>query len=89
VAHAHRHDHGVDISLRTKRVTTAVSGGIGLVVAVWMLFVGFGTDVRSGVEGVLVDQVFAAEVEDVRIGPCTGTTEADEIDCRIATIVLR
>jgi uncharacterized membrane protein len=83
---AHAHDHQIDISLRTKRITAAISAAIAVVIAVGMVVIGFGTDVRSRVKNVLAEQVYDAQVRRVQTGPCSGTTAADRVDCRLVVI---
>jgi uncharacterized membrane protein len=54
-----------------------------------MLVVGFGTDVRSKVENVLVEKVYDARVREVETAACAGTVAADRVDCRHVVIELR
>jgi hypothetical protein len=77
VAHHDHAGHAIEISLRTKRITAAVSTVLAVAILIGLFVIGFGTDVRSKVEGVLVEKVYEARVTKARIGPCSGTTAAD------------
>jgi uncharacterized membrane protein len=87
-AAGHAHTHDLDVSARTRRLLSTVTIGLGFLVVVGMLLVGFGTDVEPTVENVLVGDVREARVLSVEVGPCEGTTAADEIDCRLVEIEL-
>jgi uncharacterized membrane protein len=89
MAHHDHAAHGVDISLRTKRITAAVSATLAVVILIGMLVIGFGTDVRSKVEGVLVEKVYDARVTKVHLAPCSGTTAAQGVECRVVRLQLR
>jgi uncharacterized membrane protein len=64
-----------------RRALAIVSGGIAVIVVVGMIWIGFGTNVKPAVSGVLAGKVYEAKVTGARVGPCAGTTRADAIDC--------
>jgi uncharacterized membrane protein len=84
----HAHAHEFDVSTRTRRGLAIVSGVGAVLVLVGMLLIGFGTDVRPAVPGLLAGKVYEAKVLSERVGPCAGTTEADHIDCSLVEVRL-
>jgi uncharacterized membrane protein len=64
------------------------SGGIALVVLVGMVLIGFGTDVQPDVTGLLAGKVYEAKVLETRVGPCAGTTSADDVECELIEVSL-
>jgi uncharacterized membrane protein len=48
-----------------------------------MFVIGFGTDAKPSVSGILAGTVYEAKVERVGTAPCRGTTRAEGIDCRV------
>jgi uncharacterized membrane protein len=86
--HGGAHGHDLDVSARTRRVLAAVSIGCAVAVAIGMIVIGFGTDVKPSLSGVLAGKVYEAKVVGSETGPCAGTTSADHIDCRLVHVRL-
>jgi uncharacterized membrane protein len=78
------HVHDVDVSAGTRRLLAVASVLLAIAVGVGMLVIGFGTDVKPSVSGILAGTVYEAKVERVGTAPCQGTTGAEGIDCRVA-----
>lgn len=84
--HSHGHGHG------DWTPTANIARGLWITVATWavLTLVGLILLWPAAVDrtGYSVGETAEGYVERVEIGPCTGTIEEDQVDCRIITIVL-
>jgi uncharacterized membrane protein len=82
------HLHHLDVSARMRRALALISGTVAVLVVVGMVWIGFGTDVKPAVSGLLAGKVYEAKVTGVRVGPCAGTTSAEAIECDLVDVRL-
>jgi uncharacterized membrane protein len=82
------HAHELDVSTRMRRGLAILSGALAVLVVGGMCIIGFGTDVKPAVSGLLAGKMFEAEVVRTQVGPCAGTTKAEGISCRLLHVHL-
>ena len=83
------HAHDLDVSARhAPGAGDSQRSGLALLVVVGMLVIGFGTNVKPAVSGLLAGKVYEAKVVRLHSGPCAGTTAAERITCDFADVRL-